>query len=69
MQGGGTEAESAILLRTLMSLKQEGRVVFEFALDSFNHLVAVWFATPAMLQNFAVFGELLIIDATCKTNR
>jgi hypothetical protein len=69
LQGGGTEAESTILLRALIALQKEGKVVFEFALDSFNHLTAVWFATPAMLQNFAVFGELVVVDATCKTNR
>jgi hypothetical protein len=69
MRGGGMESEAAVLMRLLMKQKAAGLCQFQFSLDSNNQLIGLFFATPHMLDNFERFGQMMIIDATCKTNR
>ena len=65
--GSGLDAANFVSMLQTAALKDHGYAAV--GLDSDQRLYAAFFMTAWMRQQFSRYPELLLVDATCKSNR
>ena len=63
----GTDSQR--MLEWLNNMQREEGAYVAYGHDGTYQLRRVFFALAGMRMSFAAYGQLIIVDATCKTNR